>query len=75
MRAVEERLTHASIPTMIALLALANECLRITGLEILSPRGLNVHHGIVAPAWRMIWTEGTVNTTCTSWLMKTIVER
>jgi hypothetical protein len=70
MRVVHGRLTHASIPTMITLIALADKCLRIAWLEILSPRRLHVHDGIVRRAWRVRWTKATAGS---SWL-KTIVE-
>lgn len=54
------QLTHASIPAMIALVALASQSLRIAGLEILSSWWLHVYHGIVAPAWGVRWTKSTV---------------
>lgn len=45
------RRTHAPIPAIVAQLALADENLRVTGLEILSSRRLDVDHGgIVARA-------------------------
>lgn len=60
---------------MITLIALTSKCLRITGLEIFSPRRLYVHDGIVAPAWRVSWTKATVHTRRTWLMVNAIVER
>jgi hypothetical protein len=54
------QLTHASIPAVSTLVALARKSLGIAGLEILSPRRLDVDHGVVIAAWSMGWSESTV---------------
>jgi hypothetical protein len=54
------KLTHASIPAVSTLIALARKSLSIARLEILSSRRLDVDHGVVTAAWCMSWTESTV---------------
>ena len=53
-------LTHASIPAVSTLVALSNKSLSIAGLEILSPRRLDVDHWVVAAAWGVGWTESAI---------------
>ncbi len=43
-------LTHASVPAMVALVALSHERLGIAGLQVLSSRRLHVDHGVVEAA-------------------------
>jgi hypothetical protein len=57
-------LTHAAIPAMTALIALADERLGIAGLEILPARRLDTHHGTVV-RWGM--TEAAVGVGGASW--------
>ena len=53
---------------MVALIAFANESLGIAGLEILSARRLNIHHGVVAATngAAVVWTESAIETGWTS---------
>lgn len=53
-------LTHASIPAVSTLIALARKSLGIARLKILSSRRLDVDHGVVTAAWCMSWAESTV---------------
>jgi len=55
---------HASVPAMVALVALADESLGIAGLEILSARRLDVDHGVVAATGgaSMVWAKSAVKT-------------
>lgn len=54
------QLTHASIPAVSPLVALSSKSLGIAGLEILSPRRLDVDHWVVTAAWRVGWTESAI---------------
>lgn len=45
---------------MVSLVALSSQGLRVAGLQILSSRRLDIYHRVVAPAWRMRWSEATV---------------
>ena len=60
MQRERAELTHASIPAVSTLIALARKSLSITRLEILSSRRLDVDHGIVTAAWCVRRAETTV---------------